>query len=94
MGSASYTFVDCSIHLYSKFTFLSACVGFLSKQVTSVVKQSTRKSVHMISSKLELDIKPVSGETWIGFPPSARLEGDRVYTPRNRKKKKNEAASS
>lgn len=62
-------------------------MGFLSNQVTSVVPRSTRKSIHMISSKLKLDINLVSGETWIGFPPSVMLEGPRVYTPPNRGEK-------
>lgn len=70
------------------FIFLYVCMEFLSKWVTSVVQQSTRKSIHMTSPKLELGINPVSEETWKELPPSVMLEGCRFYTPWNRKKKK------
>lgn len=73
---------------------MHARMEFLSKQFTSVVQQTTRKNIHMISPKLELGINPVSEETWKGFLPSVMLEGDRLYTSLKEKKEKEEAASS
>lgn len=73
--------VDCSTPLYSKFIFSYACREFLSKHVTSVVQQTTKASMHMISPKPELDMNPVSEEAWKGLSLPVMLEGDRLYTP-------------
>lgn len=54
---------------------------FLSKHIASVVQQTTKESMHMISPKPELDMNPVSEETWKELSLSVMLEEDRLYTP-------------
>lgn len=74
-------FVDCSTLLYSKFILPYAFREFLSKHFTSVVQQTTKESMHMLSPKPELGINPVSEETWKRLSLPVMLEGDRLSTP-------------
>lgn len=61
-------------------------ISFKAGYICSKTKYQEKHPHDLISARIRH--KASIRETWIGFPPSARLEGDRVYTPRNRKKKK------